>query len=223
MWLRRRSRSNHTGLQRLQGWGPVSQGTVRPDGGVVLPPPLDEHLGLEQRVERFAGQQLVPKLPVEVLLAVLSFARPSLRHTTRTVPQLSHEHWERSREGVTWQSFFKAFMHGIVGCRIPPQPCRVVRFLLSDTGHPLFEPANVFALSIRAVLRAIPPGRPVLKPASLSQHRAPAAGDSRDPCLRRARRSAAASAPGTTCRVGRHGDGPHPLRRPCPCRGQQAL
>ncbi len=26
--------------------------------------------------------------------------RPSIRHTTRTVPQLSHEHWYRNREGV---------------------------------------------------------------------------------------------------------------------------
>jgi len=28
--------------------------------------------------------------------------RPSLRHTTRTVPQLSHEHWYRNREGVSF-------------------------------------------------------------------------------------------------------------------------
>ena len=31
---------------------------------VVLPPPLDEHLGLEQRVKRFPFQQLVSQLPV---------------------------------------------------------------------------------------------------------------------------------------------------------------
>jgi hypothetical protein len=31
---------------------------VRPDRVGVLPPPLDEHRGLEQRVERFPGQQL---------------------------------------------------------------------------------------------------------------------------------------------------------------------
>jgi hypothetical protein len=38
----------------------------------VLPPTLDEHLGLEQRVERFPFQQLVPELPVEALhIAVL--------------------------------------------------------------------------------------------------------------------------------------------------------
>ena len=39
---------------------------MRPDRVVVLPPPLDEHLGLKQRVERFPCQQLVAKLPVEV-------------------------------------------------------------------------------------------------------------------------------------------------------------
>ena len=70
--LPRRSRGDRTGLPRLRSRGPVSQGTVWPDRVVVLPPPLDEHLGLEQRVERFACQQLVPKLPVEAFhIAVL--------------------------------------------------------------------------------------------------------------------------------------------------------
>ena len=31
--------------------------------------------------------------------------RPSLRHTTRTVPQLSHECWYRNREGVNHHKF----------------------------------------------------------------------------------------------------------------------
>jgi len=69
--LRRRSRSNHTGLQRLWGRGPVSQGTVWPDRVVVLPPPLDEHLGLEQRVERFP----FGKLAYSRLLMVLEIQR----------------------------------------------------------------------------------------------------------------------------------------------------
>ena len=55
-----------------QGPGPVSQRTVRPDRVVVLPPPLDEHLGLKQRVEGFPLEQLVPELAVEALhIAVL--------------------------------------------------------------------------------------------------------------------------------------------------------
>ena len=53
--------SNRTGLHRLWGRGTIPKGTVRPDGVVVLPPLLDQHLGLEQRVERFSRQQLVPE------------------------------------------------------------------------------------------------------------------------------------------------------------------
>ena len=36
-------------------WGrrAIPKSTVRPNGVVVLSPPLDEHNGLEQRVERF--------------------------------------------------------------------------------------------------------------------------------------------------------------------------
>jgi hypothetical protein len=34
------------------------------------------------------------------MVCLRSGLRPSLRHTTRTVPQLSHEHWYRNREGV---------------------------------------------------------------------------------------------------------------------------
>jgi len=40
--LRRRSRTNRAGLQRLWGRGPVSQGTVRPDHVGVLPRPLTD-------------------------------------------------------------------------------------------------------------------------------------------------------------------------------------
>ena len=36
----------------MQGGGPLAQGDVRSDRVVVLPPPFDEHLGLEQRVKR---------------------------------------------------------------------------------------------------------------------------------------------------------------------------
>lgn len=35
---------------------------MRPDGVVVLPPTLDEHLGLEQGVERLPLRERVPKL-----------------------------------------------------------------------------------------------------------------------------------------------------------------
>ena len=42
----------------------IAQGTVWADRVVVLPPPLDEHLSLEQRVKRFPFQQLVSKLPI---------------------------------------------------------------------------------------------------------------------------------------------------------------
>ena len=61
MWLLRLRLRNHTTLQRLWGRGAASQGAVRPDGVGVLPPPFDEHLGLERRVERFPFQQLVPE------------------------------------------------------------------------------------------------------------------------------------------------------------------
>ena len=70
--MARGSLSNRAGLHRLWGRWVIPQGTVRPDRVVVLPPSLDEHLGLEQRVERFACQQLVPELPVEAFhIAVL--------------------------------------------------------------------------------------------------------------------------------------------------------
>ena len=41
--------------------GPVSQGAERPVRVVVLPPPHEEHLGLEQRAKRFPLEQLVSK------------------------------------------------------------------------------------------------------------------------------------------------------------------
>jgi hypothetical protein len=39
--------------------GSYPPGTMRPDRVVVLPPPINEYLRLEQRVERFPCQQLV--------------------------------------------------------------------------------------------------------------------------------------------------------------------
>ena len=67
MRLLRRSRSERTGLPPLRRRGPVAQGTVRPDRVVVLPPPFDEHLGLEQRVKRFPFQQFVSERSIEAL------------------------------------------------------------------------------------------------------------------------------------------------------------
>jgi len=46
-------------------WGTVSQGAVGPDGVVVAPPCFNHDLGLRQRVEDLAVQQLVTKLRVE--------------------------------------------------------------------------------------------------------------------------------------------------------------
>ena len=36
------------------------------------------------------------------VVCLRSGLRPSLRHTTRTVPQLSHEHWYKNWGGVNW-------------------------------------------------------------------------------------------------------------------------
>ena len=41
--------------------GAIAQGTMWPDRVVVLPPPFEKHLGLEQRVKRFPLEQLVSK------------------------------------------------------------------------------------------------------------------------------------------------------------------
>jgi|GEM_PF-4878218 len=39
----------------------------KPEHVAMLPPPFDEHLGLEQRVKRFPFQQLVSKLSIDAL------------------------------------------------------------------------------------------------------------------------------------------------------------
>src|SRR4051794_33692650 len=60
---------------------PVAQGRMRAGGVVVLPPALDYDLGLFERVEDLAIEQLIAKLAVEALaIAVLpSTAMPSIR------------------------------------------------------------------------------------------------------------------------------------------------
>ena len=71
MRLLRRTPCERTGLPRLWGRGPVSQGTVRSDRVVVLPPPFDEPLG-----RGLSGGHRVVRL---------------LRHT-----DLLDRHWRRS-------------------------------------------------------------------------------------------------------------------------------
>ena len=56
MRLLRRTPSERTGLPRLWRREAVAQGTVWPDPVDVLPPSLDERLGLKQRVKRFPFQ-----------------------------------------------------------------------------------------------------------------------------------------------------------------------
>jgi hypothetical protein len=40
------------------------------------------------------------------VVCLRSGLRPSLRHTTRTVPQLSHEHWYKNWGGVRGEAVF---------------------------------------------------------------------------------------------------------------------
>ena len=61
MRLLRRTPCERTGLPRLWRRGAIAQGTVWTDCVVVLPPPFDEYLGLEQRVKRFPLEQFVSK------------------------------------------------------------------------------------------------------------------------------------------------------------------
>ena len=79
-------------LPRLWGWGPVSQGTVRPDRVVVLPPPFDEHLGLEQRVKRFPFQQFVSEAAV--------VAADVIRHTPVDARSRPADQLRRTRAGA---------------------------------------------------------------------------------------------------------------------------
>ena len=67
MRLLRRTPSERTGLPRLWRREAVAQGTVWPDPVDVLPPSLDERLGLKQRVKRFPFQQFVSELAIEAL------------------------------------------------------------------------------------------------------------------------------------------------------------
>jgi hypothetical protein len=49
----------------------VAERAVRPDGVVVAPPSLDQHLGSLERVEDPAAQQLVSRLAVEALVVAV--------------------------------------------------------------------------------------------------------------------------------------------------------
>ena len=48
-------------------WWSVSQGTVRPDGVVVVAPFLDQDLGLSHGVEDLAVEEFIAKSGVEAL------------------------------------------------------------------------------------------------------------------------------------------------------------
>ena len=56
----------------------VADGTMRPDGVVVLAPMLDQHLGLLEGVEDLTVEQLIPKLPVEALVVAVLPGAPWL-------------------------------------------------------------------------------------------------------------------------------------------------
>jgi hypothetical protein len=60
-----------------------------PDPVVLAAPPLDQHLRLQQRVEDFAVQKLVPQLAVEALdVAVLPRApRPDKQRADSEPPE----------------------------------------------------------------------------------------------------------------------------------------
>jgi hypothetical protein len=57
---------------------PAAADRIRPDGVVGLLPTLDEHLGLEQGVERLPLQELVSELSVEALHVAVLPRRPRL-------------------------------------------------------------------------------------------------------------------------------------------------
>ena len=57
-----RRQIQETGIRpdRLRGWRPIAQGTVRPDGVVLPPPLLDQHLRLRQVTRVFGVPVGVP-------------------------------------------------------------------------------------------------------------------------------------------------------------------
>ena len=61
-------RGSGAGQDRLWGRRSIAQGTVWSDRVVVMPPLLDEHLGLLQGIEDLSIEQLVAELAVEALV-----------------------------------------------------------------------------------------------------------------------------------------------------------
>ncbi|MFM9012011.1 MAG: integrase core domain-containing protein [Planctomycetota bacterium] len=65
----------------------------RPHGGLKWLTPAAFVAGLDDTASGASWRRRV--------VCLRSGLRPSLRHTTRTVPQLSHEHWYKNWGGVT--------------------------------------------------------------------------------------------------------------------------
>ena len=55
---------NWRGQDGFGSWWSVSQGAVRPDGIVMLAPLLDQDLGIAERTEDLAVEQLIPEAGV---------------------------------------------------------------------------------------------------------------------------------------------------------------
>ena len=62
--------ARHQSLRRRRS---VAERTVRSDGVVMAPPPLDQHLGFLQAIEDLAIEQLVPELAIEALVVSYNF------------------------------------------------------------------------------------------------------------------------------------------------------